>query len=125
MSNTRIPTEISKFDPCINSTDDYLLTVCNVGPPPEHNWERLGITLQNKDDWHAKRLYWKDNLFPKYFSKLTKTEAVNAEVENFIKSFRTFARPLLNIMAASPNANEDDEVALNFKINRKPPSKKE
>src|ERR1051325_6008848 len=124
MSKTRVSEAIAVFNPYVNETDDYLAEVCDEGPPEVHSWERLGIAEGKKDEWHTRRLYWRDTLYPAWSNKLTKTEPVNKEVKNFIKSFREFANPQLNIMAASPNATEDDEAMFNFKRTRKKPSKK-
>ena len=118
---TRIPAEIRKFNDYINSSDDYLQATPVGGV--DTNWKRLGITATNSSDWEQKRKYWQDTLYPKYVNTDIRTKAVTKEVQNFKTTFGTFARPLLNLMAASPNANVHDEEALNFVINRKKPTR--
>lgn len=114
---SRIPVIISKFDAYINATDNYLA----AGTPT--NRERLGLTATDATNWHNKRLFWRDTLFPQYINPLTSTSAVKDQVRIFMKDFRTFGSPLLNIMAASPNATQADEQMFNFKIRPAAPTR--
>lgn len=113
---TRIPPNIPGFNTYVNNTDTYL-----VAGAPVTNGERLGLTPQNLTDWNAQRVNWRDTLYPKYSDPLQSTSAVKAQVHNFMEDFRTFAQPLLNVMAASPNATEDDEAVFNFTIGHAAP----
>ena len=115
MSNSRITDSIPKFNDYINDTDDTLQAISSG---TTHNWERLGLTSTNASDWHDKRVYWRDTLYPKYSSPSQSTKIIKANVQVFMKNFRTFGNPLLDVMAASPNATEDDEITFNFKIGR-------
>ena len=117
MSNSRITDSIPKFNTYINDTDDTLQAISSGAI---HNWERLGLTLANANDWHDKRVYLRDTLYPKYSSPAQSTALVKKEVHDFMDSFRTFGNPLLDIMAASPNANGGDEIIFNFKIGKAP-----
>ena len=115
---TRVPQTIGEFDIYLNTTDDYLQgsrdgTLIS---------ELLGLTPSQSAEWSSRRIYWRDDLHKKWSNPLTKTQAVNLQVRNFMQDFRDFSRPLLNKMAASDNATEEDEVALNFKISRKDPT---
>ncbi len=121
MATGRIPTKIQEFNDYIRNTDDYLQEQVSAGPPPVFNWGRLGLTQQNADDWNSARGIW-DGLFALYSNPATRTKTITLQVKNARKDFRTFATPLLNIMAASPNATEDDEVTFNFKISRATPT---
>jgi hypothetical protein len=87
------------------------------------NGERLGLTTANTDEWHNKRLFWEGTLYPSYTNPNTRTTTVNTQVKNFMQAFRDFGNPLLEIVAASPVANESDEEALNFKADRKAPTR--
>lgn len=116
----RVPRTIPAFRDYINDTDDYLLA---TDPLFGFNHLRLGITADNATDWHTKRVYFRDTLYPTYSNGNTRTPTVVHQLQNFMKNFPKFANPLLNIMAASPNAIEADETAMNFKIGRESPSR--
>lgn len=118
MANTRISQAIGPFNTYINNTDTFLQ---QISSGTTHNWERLGLSNDNADEWHSKRLYWRDTLYPKYTDPLQSTKAVKDEVRNFMEEFREFGQPQLNIMAASANATSDDELVFNFKIGRAAP----
>ena len=115
MARTRIPETISRFDSYINNTDDYLQAIASG---TTHNWERLGLSNTNADDWLSKRTHWRDTLYPKYINPQLSSATVKAQVANFMSEFRFFANPLLNRMASSPAANSNDEAAFNFVITR-------
>jgi len=123
MSNqtARVPRTISKFNPYINSTTDFLLTIIDpIANPGYRHADRLGLTAIEMTDWDAKKVYWKDTLYPKWSNANTKTKAVNLEVKNKIKSFATFAEKILTRMSVNPAATEADEIMFRFKINRDP-----
>ena len=120
MSTTRVPQTIPEFNTYINNTDAYLQATDPV--TGDLNWKRLGLTNTNASDWSDKRKYWHDTLYPKYSDPLQSTGAVKDAVHNFMSSFRAFSQPLLNIMAASPNATSNDEHVFNFKIGRANPT---
>lgn len=119
MGNSRIDETISGFNTYIITTDDFLQAISSG---IIHNWERLGLTNANATGWQDKRVFWQDTLYPKYQNPLLSTSTVKTQVRDFMDGFRTFANPLLNIMAASPNATSDDEAVFNFKIGREEPS---
>jgi len=120
MSNTRVPETISNFDIYINITDDCLQAI----DPGSGllNWQRLGLSLANSNDWQSKRVYWRDTLHPAYTSAEKSTTAVKNTVRNFMAAFRKFANPLLVIMAASSAATVQDEFVFRFKRHRNKPS---
>ncbi len=120
-NTTRVPRKISDFNGYLQTSDDYLQLI-NPGPPPVANWQRLGLTQEEADQWHATRLSWDSQLYPKYLSPNTKTKTVNEEVAEAMELFRLFAQPLLGIMATSRNATPQDANALNFKIGRSEPT---
>src|SRR3954465_5876863 len=114
MSAPRITRDIGPFNAYITSTDTFLQALV---PPsgPTKNWERLGLLMAKADEWHTRRQAW-DILYAKYIDTDLSTSVIKKQVHNFIESFREFAGPLLNIMAASPNATEADEAKFNFVI---------
>lgn len=119
MSNGRIPEKISEFNTYINNTDTYQLESDMTGPPPSPtHGQRLGLTPAESAEWSAKRVLWRDTLYPQYSNAISNTTVVTANVKLFIKSFRTFANPLLNRMAASPFVRPADEQVFRFVANR-------
>lgn len=119
MSGTRVPITISEANDYVNNSDDHLQS--SREPSGTAVYELLGLTSANADGWHARRLNWRDNLYPKWSNKDLKTKTVVKNVKDFLTEFRTFSRPLLNIMAASPNAIVQDETILRFVKNPKKP----
>jgi hypothetical protein len=117
MSNARIPNSITGFNAYINSTDNYQLQSDILPPGPQH-WQRLGLTATESMEWTNRRIIWRDDLYPKYSDDNTNTKVITANVKLFMKNFRTFANPLLNRMASSPNVRPADEAAFKFVANR-------
>jgi hypothetical protein len=113
MSEARVPTTIPEFNNYINNSDVYQAATRIDRANP--NWQTLGLTLLQSTEWTSRRTEWRDVLYPKYTNAATKTTIVKTQVKNFMKSFATFARPLLDIMAVSVNADEEDEAQLRFK----------
>lgn len=125
MANTnrsRIPVKIADFSGYLTSSDDYLKTVTSPGPPPVTNGTRLGLQASDVTAWTGYRTQW-DTIYAAYNNPNTRTATVTQQVNNLIATFREFAQPLLNLMAASPSVSEYDEQALNFKADRKPPTR--
>jgi hypothetical protein len=114
---TRVPGDNALFNNYLNTTGSYIAT-----GTPTTNGVRLGLTTTNVTDWVAGVTNWHDNIYPKYVNADTRTKTVVKQVQNFKKEFKTFANPLLNIMAASPNATEADEEVFNFITKRKKPT---
>ncbi|MEP7168668.1 MAG: hypothetical protein ABI855_04805 [Bacteroidota bacterium] len=113
---SRVPTTIDAFNKYINNTDDY------IHEETPTNGTRLGLTTTNQSDWASKRTFWKDTLFPKYSDPIQSTSVVKEDVKTFMKDFRTFANPLLDVMAASPAATNEDAAVFHFVLVRKKPS---
>ena len=109
---TRITREINPFNAYITSTDNFLQAISSG---IIHNWERLGLGTADAAEWHTRRQAW-DTLFTTYNDASLRTSIITTQVHNFIESFREFAGPQLNIMAASMNATEVDEGIFNFVI---------
>ncbi|MBI3500733.1 MAG: hypothetical protein HY063_02975 [Bacteroidetes bacterium] len=117
-TRARISTSPKKFDPFISTTDDHLLAIEPTTGNPY--WQFLGLSSANATDWHNKRLYWdapNTGLFALYSNPATSTSVIKKKVETFIKNFRTFANPLLNIIASSPNATGVEEKIFNLVLN--------
>jgi hypothetical protein len=108
MSDSRIPPGIEEFNGYIGTTADY-----NIEGTPVNNGNRLGLSDDNITDWSAHRANWRDNLYPKHSSPVTKTSVVVRDVQDFMRAFRAFAQPLLNIIAASPATTNDDAAVYN------------
>ena len=126
MSTTRISSSHKIFDPYITSGDDHLQAIEPTSTLPY--WQWLGLTAVNASDWHTKRQAWDTpgtGLFALYSNVATSTSVVKQNVKTFITNFKTFASPLLDIIAASPNAAAQEEQIFNLilKKNRKKPTK--
>jgi hypothetical protein len=115
----RITNLVAPFNAYITTTDTFLQAV--IPPGPDTNADRLGLLAADATEWHDRRLAW-DILYGKYTDTNVSTSVIKTQVKNFIKSFREFGNPLLNIMAASPNADEADEAKFNFIITPSAPS---
>ena len=120
---TRVPRSIDRFASYLNDTDVHLQSNRPAGPGGTPVFELLGLTSGQADDWNLKRVDFRDNLYPLWTNKNTKTETVNENVVKFMNDFFDFSKPLLNIMAASPNAITQDENIFNFKITRANPTR--
>ncbi len=113
MADLRIPRVISEFNNYINNSDDYLQDTRD--DRVQENYKDLGLSLLQATAWSDKRTFWRDTLYPKYTNPALSTSIVKKNVEDFIKDFRTFGNPLLDIMAVSPKADTEDETQLRFK----------
>jgi hypothetical protein len=122
MSESRVPRTIPEFNNYINSSDDYLQLTRSDRTNP--NFQELGLSPLQGTDWTNKRTFWRDTLYPKYTNPSLSTSPVKTQVKNFMKSFSVFARPLLDIMAVSVKADEEDEAQLRFlrKVSYKSPT---
>jgi len=140
MKNTsgRIPTATGLFNDYINNTEPYLRapspvpsrrgTSAHPGTPPsvtpvETNWQRLGMLMDEMDRWTDFQTQWNE-LYKKYSDKeISRTTVITNKLRNVQNSFKTFAQRLLNMMAGSRSATEDDASALNFVLTRAEPSR--
>jgi len=122
---SRISNSPRLFDPYISTTDDRLLAIEPGSGLPY--WQYLGLSSANATDWHNKRMFWDapvTGLFAQYSNPDISTGSVKKRVKLFINDFRIFANPLLNLIAASPNASPNDEDIFNLvlNVNRQKPS---
>jgi hypothetical protein len=113
MGRSRVPEKISEFNNYINLTDKFL----QEGSPVT-NWQRLGLTLQEANDWKSKREFWRDTLYKAYSSSASNTSLVKKSVKNFMKTFRAFASPLINTIAISREATPMDANTFRFVLRR-------
>ena len=74
-----------------------------------------GWNSTNSSDWANKRAFWRDTLYKKYSDPAQSTSIVKKDVKIFIRDFHTFGNPLLDIAAAHPGADTQDEEELHFK----------
>jgi hypothetical protein len=114
---TRIPRTIPEFYAYVLTSTAYLLAWAGG----VQNYVRLGMSATDITEWNNRMLLLRDDIYLKYISANTKTKTVVHQLQNFMEDFFEFAQPLLNSMATNPNANENDEGALNFKIGRQEP----
>ena len=110
----RIPETIPAFNSYINSTDTYLQTIDPV--TLISNGTRLTLNAAESAQWNTKRVFWRDTLYPKYADENQRTKTVVKDVALYMKSFRTFANPLLDKMASCGFATTADETNLKFVV---------
>jgi len=115
MSNSRIPDFPNSFNNYITNTDAYNST----GTPS--NGTRLGMTSTNISDWHAKHSSW-STIYNKYTDPTQRTKAVTADIHLAIKNFKTFANPLLDVIAASPALTNTDAEMYNVAMGHAAPT---
>jgi len=118
---TRVPVPILEFNNYIRTTDDY--QQATLPPRLAPNWQVLGWALNDSNEWTARRLAW-EPLYTQYSDPAQRTPVVIANVNTFMKSFRTFAQPLLDLVAASPKSIDRDAMEFNLVllVNRKDPT---
>jgi hypothetical protein len=117
----RIPKTQHEFDEYIRRVAIYLNTV--RGTDPDVRGEMLGLTAQNVSDLVTK---WYDKWFtgnpagPGLWEihentyGPTNNKKNNKDVAKFMKDFRAFFQPLLNIMAVSTILDSEDRTQLNL-----------
>lgn len=115
--NPIIPRKISEAVDYIDRTDDFL----QITGLPVTNGARLGILPAVVGNWHTKRGEI-DDLNILCNAPSTKTAAVVASRKEKIKDFRTFAKPVFNVIKGSPNATTDDALMFNVVLDPKNPS---
>lgn len=107
----RISRSNSPFNDYSNSTVTYL-DVQDINNIP--NYERLGLTVPQRDEWVAKGDAW-NLIYPTYVNVATRTVPVTANKQAAMDDFIVTVQPLLDIIAASPAIIEDDYAAFNIK----------
>lgn len=122
MSNTRIPRGIALFNAYINTTDNFLQAPIEEGSSTL-NWQRLGLTAADATGWHGQQIEW-NKLYAKYSNKDTRTKTVNDLVKAFKTNFQDFGGRILDKIAASDGATEQDQNVFNLVLsgNRKKPT---
>ena len=115
-SNSRVPAKTKDAVEYVIKTDDRFQTV--IVPT---TGDRLGVLLSVTDDWHERRGKIED-FYKSYSDKTTLTSIVKKNLREELKSFRTFAKKPLNVLASSPNATNDDAAVFNVVLNRANPT---
>jgi len=120
-SKTRVPRIIPEFNDYINLTDDRLQAV--RPPGPNKYGTDYGFTPAELADWNTRRTDWRDTLYPRYINPATSTSVVKQDVKDFMSSFHTFAEPLLNTIAVSEIAGNEEEEIFNIDLDRDTPTR--
>src|ERR1035437_8535257 len=103
MGNSRIPEDLDLLTIFIESADNRLKA---DEPPPAttKRGETLGMTLLEVGELTTRRNQWhtgdpaNPGLWDLHSNEATKTKLTRTNVVNFVKEFRTFFMPLLDIM---------------------------
>lgn len=122
MGKSRIPVSIALFNAYINTTDDFLQAPVEEGSSTL-NWQRLGLASTDATGWHSKRLAW-NTLYAKYTNTDTRTKTVNDQVKSFRVNFQKTGGKVLDKIAASDGATEQDQNVFNLVLsgNHKKPT---
>jgi hypothetical protein len=127
----RISSSPKKFNTQITGMNARLQALAPGSPPPPgtpvYYYTYYGLSSANGSDFNNKYLFWSTpvtGLYAQYNNPVTSSSTVKNQVKIWIKAFRAFAAPLLNIIAASANATSDDEAIFNLvlNVNRKKPT---
>ena len=109
-AQTRIPRKDNEFNQYINNTTVVLLA---VGPP--EGYVRLGLTVQEKDDWVAGRDAW-NIVYPQFTDLGQRTKSITAQKNTVKNDFIDFATPLLDKIAISANLTLQDRDTFNLPV---------
>lgn len=120
MSTTRVPQKTELFNGYIVTSDNFLQAISSG---TTHNWERLELSEANADGWHSRRQEW-DNLYSSFINPATHTAIVTEQVNNFKKEFAEYTTNILDKIAASDNATDEDAGIFNVVLsgNHKKPT---
>jgi len=121
MSNSRVPSTIPLFNDYINNTDNRLQSI-NAGTGQKYGLD-YGFSAGELADWATRRGTWRDVLYPTYINPATSTTVVKHDVADAMSSFRTFAEPLLNKIASSGIAGNEEEEIFNIDLSRDTPTR--
>ena len=121
MSESRIPKTIPLFNDYINNTDNRLQAI-NTGTGNKYGLD-YGFTPPQLTDWNGRRNNWRDVLYPAYSNPATRTTVVTHNLNDAMTGFRTFAEPLLNKIASSGIAGNEEEEIFNIDLSRGTPTR--
>jgi hypothetical protein len=118
MSNSRISSTYPEFDADIKKFYTHLHTL-----EPDGITLRgitLGLLSPDLAELKNRRFLWANDdpthpgLYDLFQNENTRTSTISKKTSSFIKEFKVFFQPLLNIMAASRKITADDRAALNI-----------
>jgi len=118
MGKPKIPKDDGAFDPYIRNTAEALN---QPGPPP--NYERLGLTTSENDEWQHYASDWKD-IYPQYTDKNKRTSAITAQKNGIKEAFTPFAANLLTRMNTLPDITTSDRATFNIHERDTSPTKR-
>ena len=116
----RIPSKDTDFHIFICTTTRYLLLDSPNTIPPQKNWQRLGLTQAETDEWTNWRNQWcganeNAGVWAKYTNPAIRTTVIVTQKDNIKRSFTQFAEVKINKLVASDNFNETDSKEFNAK----------
>ena len=100
-----------EFDQYIQNSTTHLLAVLTPGGTP--NFERLGLSVAQKDEWVAFRDDWVI-AYPKFTDLNNRTKTITDEKNKIKKDFIAFSENPLTTISASENITLADRNALNL-----------
>jgi hypothetical protein len=110
MSNSRIPEKDSDFDQYLQNTNTY-----NLAGSPVTNGARLGLAPAEISTWTTYRDQWVI-IYPQYTNANTRTKTITNQKNTLKASFKEFAMPLLDRIAASSAIAEEDRSVYNLPL---------
>jgi hypothetical protein len=122
MKQRRIPIAYIAFNQWKNNTNNFLQSD-DPANPGHKQWERLGLTLAESAAWAAETLAW-NALYAKYSDKDQKTLSIIRQCRDMKFNLIEGNRGIVNRIAASPVATEQDATVFNFVLVRKEPTRR-
>lgn len=105
----RIPRREDDFHSFVGTTSR---NISEPGPPPA--WERLGLSLAEKDQWVAIAAQW-NAIYAICSNKNTRTSTAIANKNIVRKAFISFVTPLLVRMSSNAALTEGDRLVYNLR----------
>jgi len=119
MGKSRISKKDSTFNQYLGNTTTALLLIDL--PPAIGAWQRLLLTLPEKDQWVAYRDQW-NIVYPKYTDLAQRTVSIKNEKNTLKNNFITFAEDLLTRMVGSKALTAAERVTFNLKVPDRTPT---
>ncbi len=117
----RIPLTVAEFVTYLKNTNTFLKSDDPLNPGHKQ-WERLGLTSAEQTDWDNSNTAAQD-LWAKYSNADLRTLSVMRELRTLRLNWTKGARGIVNRIASSAAATQQDATVFNFVLVKKQPTK--